>query len=164
MIRAASIPHLGQTTPTAALGLRAIRSLLTCLDADPPVTVLGIPVISVCPRIGPRVSVNESLLRCKRAIFAIYLENMQETALPHNLCTPYICGYDARGSDISVTRQKSVNARLRGCSDMFVTSRPYINAIVGIRWALQSCYPRKSRKHAEKRTIAGCIQVVYALL
>ena len=46
MIRAASIPHLGQTTPIAALGLRAIRSLLTRLDANGPPTVLNIPTPS----------------------------------------------------------------------------------------------------------------------
>src|SRR5262245_59731390 len=46
MIRAASIPHLGQTTPTAALGLRPIRSLLTRLDANGPPTVLNISTLS----------------------------------------------------------------------------------------------------------------------
>ena len=88
MIRAASIPHLGQTTPTAALGLRAIRSLLTPLDADGALTV--------------RVSEIETLCALKLATFPIDLETMQEPARARPLSLPYICGYDSRGGDISV--------------------------------------------------------------
>ena len=60
MIRAASIPHLGQTTPTAAFGLRAIRSLLMPLDAGRPLTV--------------RVSEIESFRVLKFTTFAIQSE------------------------------------------------------------------------------------------
>jgi hypothetical protein len=39
MMRAASMPHRGQITPTAVLGLLAIPSLLTRLDAASALTV-----------------------------------------------------------------------------------------------------------------------------
>jgi hypothetical protein len=49
MMRAASMPHLGQITPTAVLGLRAIPSLLTRLDAASALTVRMILRVSKCP-------------------------------------------------------------------------------------------------------------------
>ena len=70
MIRAASIPHLGQTTPTAALGLRAIRSLLTRLDANRlPTVLIGLPVSGFA-----------SLPASKLSIFPINPETMQKPA------------------------------------------------------------------------------------
>jgi hypothetical protein len=82
MIRAASIPHLGQTTPTAAFGLRAIRSLLTRLDAVGPLTVLVTTLLSVQPGIWPRVSVFTSLFRPKTPIFPTDAQSMQDFARP----------------------------------------------------------------------------------
>ena len=102
MIRAASIPHLGQTTPTAALGLRAIRSLLTRLDASAPPTVLCIPEISAAARLSPRVSENTSFLEAKSAFSPVNLKSMQDSTPAPARQPPYICGYDARGADISV--------------------------------------------------------------
>ena len=68
MIRAASIPHLGQITPTAAFGLRAIRSLLARLDASWPLTVLW---MSPALRVGAGLSRNESLSFAKAWLFRI---------------------------------------------------------------------------------------------
>ena len=65
MIRAASMPHLGQTTPTAALGLRAIRSLLTRLDATASLTVLSIPEMSATACLRAPVLEDASFLRGK---------------------------------------------------------------------------------------------------
>jgi hypothetical protein len=69
-MRAASIPHLGQITPTAVLGLRAIRSLLTSLDADEARTVLSMPTTTAAvPRFRPGLSENESFLGRSTAVF-----------------------------------------------------------------------------------------------
>src|SRR5687767_12561601 len=96
--------------------------------------------ISLLPRIGPRVSGNESLLRCKPAILPIYSEPMQETAPPMASDVPYICGYDSRGGDISVARQQTVNGPPKGVSDKLVGSSTPINAIVGTRKSSQPSF------------------------
>lgn len=113
MIRAASIPHLGQTTPTAALGLRAIRSLLTRLDASAPLTVLCIPEISVTAHPSLRMSENTSFSGGQISAFPGKFEKVCKIS-PGALRVPaYICGYDARGADISVALQYRGFAALR---------------------------------------------------
>jgi len=101
MIRAASMPHLGQTTPTAALGLRAMRSLLTRLDAMASLTVLSIPEISATARLCAPVSEDVSFLRGK-SVFLLSMRKACKKA-PHAFAQPpYICGYDGNSADISV--------------------------------------------------------------
>ena len=100
MIRAASMPHLGQTTPTAALGLRAIRSLLTRLDAAASLTVLSIPEMSATARLCALLE-DASFLRGK----SVFLLSIQKACkkTPHALAqSSYICGYDGGTADISV--------------------------------------------------------------
>ena len=79
MMRAASIPHLGQITPTAVLGLRAIRSLLTSLDADGLRTVRSRPTTtSAAPRFRPGLYEIESFLGRSTAVFLMKCGNVQD--------------------------------------------------------------------------------------
>ena len=72
MILAASIPHLGQTTPTAALGLRAMRSLLTRLDASWPSTVLPTLFELTCiVALSPGMSGNQSFPARNSRVFFV---------------------------------------------------------------------------------------------
>jgi hypothetical protein len=102
IILAASIPHLGQMTPTAALVLRAIRSLLTRLDAGWPPTVLNTPtlVLSVAACFGPGLSGNTSFSPRETAIFPMYRGSHARGAPTSG---PYNYGYDVTLPDISVT-------------------------------------------------------------
>jgi hypothetical protein len=117
MIRAASIPHLGQTTPTAALGLRAIRSLLTPLDAGRPLTV--------------RVSGIDAVRALKFTTFAIQSETCKKPPRRLGCCLPYICGYDGQKGDISVGVGSPILRCLPPLFDMVVPRPPRIDAIVG---------------------------------
>jgi hypothetical protein len=130
MIRAASIPHLGQTTPTAALGLRAIRSLLTRLDADWPPTVLCTAFRSATPRICPLVSGIESFLSSKPSIFPI---NSKTCKNPPRVAARLTLHLWIRRSTSRHFRHPSICRfpPLRAWFDTFVTSGTDIDVIVG---------------------------------
>jgi hypothetical protein len=117
MILAASIPHLGQTTPTAAFGLRAIRSLLTPLDAGRPLTV--------------RVSEIDSFRALKFTTFAITSEICKKPPLSRDRCLPDILDTTA-GAVTFLWAWDPLT--LRCCPPVFdivVPQWPRIDAIVG---------------------------------
>lgn len=120
MILAASIPHLGQTTPTAALGLRAIRSLLTHLDASRPQTVLDMPLIS-----GKRGDSEPGVGK-----YVAFPRKSSHIAGVRGQARPYICGYDDRPGDISVTLRSSPFPLWRAYSNTLVYTPSNIDVIV----------------------------------
>jgi len=152
MIRAASIPHLGQTTPTAALGLRAMPSLLTRLDAGWPLTVRCMPLISARRGICPEVSGIESFLASKLPSFPTVRDTMQETPPSRDATreSAYICEYDAQGADISVTCFSGLLGACATLFDTLVGQLPVIYAIVGNAAPRQPCHAREYRKTGPK--------------